>query len=78
MAIGRPGDGGLGLLLLDQAIERDAESRRARKGALITSLIQPLELTLGDHDGDGLDESEHSRKPMRRQQTTSVDLPLGG
>jgi hypothetical protein len=63
LAIGLLGDGGLGLglllLLLDEVIESDAQNSGARDGALSAAVIEPLELALGDHDGDGPDGRKH-------------------
>jgi hypothetical protein len=77
LAIGLLGDGGLSLLLLDEAIENDAQDSGARDGALSATVIKPLELGLGDHDGDGLDRRKHRGQPIRRRQVESVGLPLG-
>ena len=79
LAIGGLGDGGLGLLLLllDEAIENDAQDSGARDGALSAAVIEPLELGLGDHDGDRLDRRKHRGQPIRRRQVASVGLPLG-
>jgi hypothetical protein len=57
--IGGPGDGGLELLLLDDAIEHDAQDSGARDGALKAEVIKPLQLALRDHDGDGCGGRQH-------------------
>ena len=80
LAIGLFGDGGLGLglLLLDEEIESDAQDSGARNGALSAAVIEPIELALGDHDGDGPDGRKHRGKPIRRYQTVSIGPSLGG
>ena len=80
LAIGLFGDGGLslGLLLLDEEIESDAQDSGARDGALSAAVIEPIELALGDHDGDGPDGRKHRGQPIRRQQTVSIGPSLGG
>ena len=82
LAIGLLCDGDLDLLLLllllDKAIENDAQDSGARDGSLSAAVIKPLELALGDHDGDGFYRGEHGKQAMGREQVTRVSLSLGG
>ena len=50
------------LLLLDDAIEHDAQHSGAGDGALMAEVIEPLELALGDHDGDGGGGRQHRQR----------------
>jgi hypothetical protein len=68
-AIACSGEVGLQLLLLDEAIENDAQIGGAGDGALLTVVIDPLELALGNHKGDGPDGMEHEKEPMAADRT---------
>ena len=70
------------MALSDLSTERgeahDAQDSGARDGSLSAAVIKPLELALGDHDGDGFYRGEHRKQAMGREQVTRVSLSLGG